>query len=101
MSGPITRTAVVYEYAPDSERLHAEHGQEHVAFLQRLMDESLLNLSGRIDMDGRPGALLVLACDAGEALRALNEDPFWISGVVAERRIWPWTVVFGAERLAR
>lgn len=51
MNEPITRTAVVYEYAPDSEQRHAEHGQEHVAFLQRLNDDGLLDLSGRIDMD--------------------------------------------------
>lgn len=98
---PSPRTAVVYEYAADSEQRHAEHGQEHVSFLQRLTDDGLLDLSGRIDMDGRPGALLVIAANAEHALAALDEDPFWVSGVIAERRIWPWTVVFGAERLAR
>ena len=96
----MTHTAVVYEYAPDSQQLHARNGDAHVAFLQRLMDRGQLDLSGRIDMDGRPGALLVLAVDAEQTLQLLDEDPFWTAGVVAARRIWPWTVVFGAESLA-
>lgn len=59
----MSHVAVVYECTPDSEQLHAQDGAAHVAFLQRLMDEEVLRLSGRADLDGRRGALLVLATD--------------------------------------
>lgn len=97
----MSHVAVVYEYAPDSEQLHAQNGDAHVAFLQRLMDDGVLRLSGRADIDSRRGALLVLTADAEQALPLLDEDPFWTAGVIAERRVWPWTIVFDADRLAR
>lgn len=96
----MAHSAVVYEYGLDTQQLHVQHGNDHVAFLQRLMDDGILCLSGRLDMDGRTGALLVLAVDAECALRCLDDDPFWTAGVVADRRVWPWNVVFGADRLA-
>ena len=56
----MTHVAVLYEYGPDTQDLHAQHAAAHVAFLQRLLDQGILSLSGRLDLDGRPGALLML-----------------------------------------
>ncbi|WP_448760207.1 YciI family protein [Actinomyces oricola] len=97
----MTHVAVLYEYGPDTQDLHAQHAAAHVAFLQRLLDQGILSLSGRLDLDGRPGALLVLAVEVDQATSLLDEDPFWASGVVAQRRVWPWNIVFGADALAR
>lgn len=89
--------AVVYQYGPRTDELHAEHGPNHVAFLRCLYDEGILVLSGRVDQENGPGALLVLAATPQEATDLLNDDPFWTAGVVADRHLWRWNIVFGAE----
>jgi uncharacterized protein len=91
--------AVLYRYGPDTDALHAQHGDAHVAFLQHLQDTGILLLSGSANLDGARGALLVLAATADQAVELLNADPFWQSNVVTERQFWPWRVVFGADRL--
>ena len=97
----MAHVAVVYEYGPGTQDLHAQHAAAHVAFLQRLLDQGVLSLSGRLDMDGAPGALLVLTAEVDQVTSLLDEDPFWTSGVVAQRRVWPWSIAFGADTLTR
>ncbi len=97
----MTHVTVVYEYGPDTQDLYAQHAAAHVAFLQRLLDQGVLSLSGRLDMDGAPGALLVLTAEVDQVTSLLDEDPFWTSGVVAQRRVWPWSIAFGADTLTR
>ena len=48
----MAHVAVVYEYGAHTEQAHAQHGDEHVAYLQRLYDRGALLLSGCIDIDG-------------------------------------------------
>ena len=56
-------------------------------------------MSGPLGGD-EPGALLVFtAADAEEVAELLDKDPFWPLGLITERAIRPWTLVYGADRL--
>ncbi|PXY23367.1 hypothetical protein BAY59_27190 [Prauserella coralliicola] len=97
----MTVFAVRYEYARGSEAERDEHRGDHVAFLRSLNEAGVLRLSGRLEDDAHPGALIVVgAGSAAEVERTLDDDPFWTAGVIATRDVRKWNVVFGEERVA-
>lgn len=94
----MTLHAVRYEYAIDTERTRDQHREEHVAFLRALHGAGTLIASGRLEDPTRPGALLLVeAATADAALRLLDDDPFHLAGVVADRDARAWAVAFGGE----
>lgn len=87
--------AVTYEY---DERAGARDAvrPDHRAFLRRLNDEGVLLASGPLSGAPGPGALLLLrADDEAAALRTLDEDPFGVAGLVADRTVRGWDPVIG------
>ncbi|MFT4083696.1 MAG: YciI family protein [Nocardioides sp.] len=87
---PTSTVAVTYRYDDDLETQNRVR-PEHRAFLGR---QPNLLLSGPTD-DG--GALLVFAGEPAEIEAVLDEDPFRIAGVIAERSVTTWNVVLGTK----
>lgn len=89
--------AVTYTYAAGTETERDTHRPRHKDFLAALHDTGRLRISG--PLDGGAGALLVLEGDtADEVGSLLDEDPFHRRGLIAERTVREWTVVFGGLR---
>lgn len=89
--------AVTYTYSPDADAV-ATHRPEHRAFLAGLLEAGTLAASGPLPADdgGTGGALiLVRATDRAGAVATLDDDPFWVRGLVAQRTVRAWTPVFG------
>ena len=86
--------AVTYEY-DEREALRDEIRPAHRSFLRSLYDAGVLLASGPLGTTGA-GALIVLHADGpDDALGTLAEDPFWVSGVVADRHAREWKPVIG------
>ena len=86
--------AVIYTYSADTEAQRDAHRPGHKDFLARLHETGRLRISG--PLDGGTGALLVLEGDsAAEIASVLDADPFHARGLIADRTIREWTVVFG------
>jgi uncharacterized protein YciI len=90
--------AVIYRYSTDSAALD-EHRPAHRDYLESLYDAGVIVRSGPLSGQGQPSALLVLDCaDEEQVLARLDPDPFHQEGLIVEREIRPWSVVFGADR---
>ncbi|GAA3756604.1 hypothetical protein GCM10022240_06800 [Microbacterium kribbense] len=86
--------AVTYYYADNSEQRRNQHRPDHVAFLHGLHDEGILYMSGAMATEP-PRALLVLEADDQSALEArLDQDPFFVNGLVGRRDVSVWSVFF-------
>ncbi|MFT4288942.1 YciI family protein [Nocardioides sp.] len=84
--------AVTYLYENDTEALDRVR-PEHRAFLA---DQDGLLLSGPTEDNG---ALLIWeAKTSAEVEEALDEDPFWTEGLIAERNVVAWSPVLGPWR---
>jgi uncharacterized protein len=91
--------AVTYQYAAGSAEVRDEHRPRHVAFLQSQFDGGRLLTSGPFGPAEDPGALLIFAGEDKAQVEALvNQDPFHLNGLVAERQIRQWNIFFGADR---
>ncbi|WP_460753366.1 YciI family protein [Myceligenerans cantabricum] len=98
----MTTYAVTYEYADDAAGLD-EHRAAHRAFLHGLNDAGVVHASGPqppvVAADGTTtaaGALLAMESDSPQALlETLDEDPFWVQGLITARTVREWTVVVG------
>lgn len=89
--------AVTYQYVDDAEAL-ARYRAEHRAFLADLLEQGILRLSGPVE-GGR--ALLVFVADSAEHVASLlDEDPFRRQGLIVQRDVAAWDVVYGADLLA-
>lgn len=86
--------AVNYRYAEHSEGARADHRPAHVAFLRGEHDAGRLYMSGPLAADP-PRALLVFEAADEAALRArLDDDPFHVAGLIADRTVTQWNVFF-------
>ncbi|GII96544.1 YciI family protein [Sinosporangium siamense] len=91
----MTLYAVRYEYAEGSAARRDQYRPVHVDFLRELFAAEVLVLSGRLEDEDRPGALIILhAHDATAVEQALDQDPFWSAGVIEQRDIREWNVAF-------
>ena len=89
--------AVTYAYASDKESERDTHRSEHKDFLAGLRADGILRVSG--PLDGGSGALLVLEGSSSEEITSLlDRDPFHRHGLIGERTIHEWSVVFGGLR---
>ena len=92
--------AVLYRYTTDAAALD-EHRPAHRDHLRRLFEQGRLLVSGPLAQGGGPGALLILdAAGPDEVAALLDDDPFHVRGLIAEREIRRWNPAFGGERLA-
>jgi uncharacterized protein YciI len=92
--------AVIYRYADDATALD-EHRPAHRDHLRALFERGRLVVSGPLADGGAPGALLILDAEDVDAVAALlDDDPFHVLGLIAEREIRRWNPAFGGARLA-
>lgn len=88
--------AVNYTYAENSDDARHQHRPEHKDFLESQFEAGVLRASGPTGPTGSPGALLVFEAESAKALGdLLDQDPFRREGLIAERTIRDWTIVFG------
>ena len=93
--------AVTYAYAANSSAGRDEHRPRHVEFLQEQFDGGRLLKSGPFGPDEDPGALLIIEAGSKADVEALmNQDPFYLNGLVEQRTIRQWNIVFGAHAAA-
>lgn len=88
---------VTYAYPDRPAELDAVR-PAHRAFLAELHAEGTLFASGPLPGDeiDPPGGLIILRADSvKDAERILDADPFAVAGLVATRRIRPWSPVIG------
>lgn len=87
--------ALTYVYADDAARMD-EVRPAHRAFLRELHEAGTLVASGPFADAGPAAALILLRGESADALlTALEADPFFTEGLIAERSIRPWNVVIG------
>ncbi|MDQ0866890.1 YciI family protein [Arthrobacter globiformis] len=90
--------AVTYAYAANSSAGRDEHRPRHVEFLQEQFDDGTLVKSGPFGPEEDPGALLIIEADSkADAEALMNQDPFYLNGLVEQRSIRQWNVFFGAD----
>lgn len=89
--------AVIYTYGTDTEAERDAIRPQHKNFLAGLHDTGRLRISGPIDSGA--GALLVIAGESAEEVTSvLDDDPFRKNGLIADRSVREWTIVFGGLR---
>jgi uncharacterized protein YciI len=85
--------AVSYTYTDDV-ATRDEVRPSHRDFLRGLNAMGVVRASGPVD--GGVGALVIVeAPSAQDALSILDDDPFEVRGVIAERGVRQWDVVIG------
>ena len=91
----MTTYAVTYVYDSRSAE-RDKHRPAHRGFLAGLHAAGVLLASGPVSDGEMHGALLIVEADSAEKVAAiLDTDPFAVNGLVADRAITEWTVVFG------
>jgi len=89
--------AVTYHYGADTAPARDQRRPEHVEFLKRHFDGKRLLLSGPFGADEQPGAELIWdASTKAELESVLDQDPFSVNGLIAERDVRQWNIFFGA-----
>ena len=89
--------AVTYTYAAGTDAQRDACRPEHKDFLAGLHRSGALRVSG--PLDGGIAALLVFEGDSAEQVGSLLDgDPFHRNGLVAERVVREWNIVFGGLR---
>lgn len=81
-----------YSYRYVSQSLRAQHREEHLLYMQRLVSDKKVLLAG--PFASNDDALVILdAADAAEAQILIDGDPYALAGVVKERVLREWNVV--------
>jgi uncharacterized protein YciI len=89
--------AVTYTYGPGTEAERDVYRPEHKQFLADLHEAGRLHVSGPVD--GGVGALLVLEGESRDEIAALLDgDPFHRHGLIGDRTVREWAIVFGGLR---
>ncbi len=83
--------AVTYNYGPDTD-LRMQIRDSHRAWLKELFADQILLASGpMVDLDS---ALLIFREESFDSLaKLLDQDPFELAGLIAEREILEWNPV--------
>jgi len=90
--------AVTYAYSAAASAGRDTHRPRHVEFLQEQFDGGRLVKSGPFGPGEDPGALLIIEADSkADAEALMDQDPFYLNGLVEQRSIRQWNVVFGAD----
>lgn len=87
---------VLYEYDPELLELKKQFHDEHRAFMHRLNSLGIVLSSGRTATANQRGSLtIMLARDAEEAKRILNDDPYAKAGIVKSMTVRDWSPAVG------
>jgi uncharacterized protein len=86
----------VYEYSYVDADLRAAVRPRHMDYIGRLNAEGRVVMAGPL-ADGSGALIVYRAADEEEARRLVDEDPYTVEGVTADRRIREWTVVIPAQ----
>lgn len=92
--------AVIYTYAEGSDEARAESRPAHIDFLRELFEAGTLYMSGPLPGETPRALLVVQAEDEASVAAAIDDDPFRIEGLVAERDIALWNVFFDPRERA-
>lgn len=88
--------AVTYSYDDSTTVERDRRRAAHAEYLYSQFSSGRLVTSGPFDDSGTPGALLIMRGEDAEAVaKLLNGDPFHAHGLIAERTIRKWDIVFG------
>jgi uncharacterized protein YciI len=91
----VSHFAVIYRYSDDTDARNSGR-PAHLAFLTALHEKGILVLSGPFAAKGVHGALLFIrAASSNEVAAILDPDPFNVAGIMVEREIQEYKVVFG------
>lgn len=83
----------VLEYRYVDAALRASVRPRHVTYLQSLFEQGRLVMAGPIGAPGA-GAMVVYRADSeAEAQQMVDDDPYTVEGVIADRVLREWTVV--------
>ncbi len=86
----------VVTYVRSDDGSYDEHLRAHVEYLNRLVDEGVLRASGPlVEAEETSSMLILCAADRGEALRAIEHDPYVARGVVTRYTLTEWDPMFG------
>jgi uncharacterized protein YciI len=88
---PETLQLLHYEYVADIVEKRQPHREAHLELIKRYHDDDRLVMAGAVG-DPPHGGLLVFR-SAEDAESFAGEDPYGVAGLVAGRRVEPWTVV--------
>lgn len=91
--------AVTYHYSSDSDEISRVR-PAHREFLGGLYVRQTLRASGPATLQSEagtaPGALLIMSAGStDDALKLLEDDPFWAAGLITKREAMEWNAVFG------
>lgn len=87
--------AVLYRYVDDQEFVQ-QHRPAHREFIRGLVGTCGLIVSGRADGGDQPSGLLVFDAESQKDLEGiLDDDPFWIEGIIEKREIFEWSIAAG------
>jgi uncharacterized protein YciI len=82
-----------YDYVEDILERRGPHREAHLAWIAAEHAADAVVMAGALG-DPVHGAVFVFRDLTPEAILArVDEDPYWKAGLVADRRIEPWTVV--------
>jgi uncharacterized protein YciI len=90
---PSPHQALFYDYVENALEARAPHRQEHLALVQRYVDDGLIAMAGALGTPPHGGLLIFRGEDPEPAERFAGEDPYVKNGVVTDWRVEPWTVV--------
>lgn len=92
--------AVSYTYRPDSMDARMKLRPGHLEFLEGLLADGRIIVSGRLEAGGEPGALLIIAGEPGDTVAEIAElmdgDPFSRHDLLSAREVREWSIVFGS-----
>ena len=90
---PSPHQALFYDYVENALEARAPHRGEHLALVQRYVDDGLIAMAGALGNPPHGGLLIFRGEDPAPAERFADEDPYVKNGVVTDWRVEPWTVV--------
>lgn len=81
---------------PDGEGW-GQHVAAHVDFLNNLIDAGQIRVSGPVKGFGKRAGFIIMTVEtADEARKLIEQDPFFVEGLIDELTIVEWTPMFGS-----
>ncbi len=91
----MTAYAVTYTYGSGTDAGRDQHRPAHIDFLRSQFDAGHLRVSGPFADSGPDGALLIWEAGSETELREwIDQDPFYVNGLIGHREVRQWKIVF-------
>jgi uncharacterized protein YciI len=85
-----------YDYVEDILERRTPHREAHLARIAEWIDAGRMTMAGALGDPPSGAAFVIPGSDPAEAERFAAGDPYVVAGLVAARRVVPWTVVASA-----